>query len=130
MREAHLDDLLLNFLRGAHRVTLVNRGQVFEPLYAMRLKTPLVLIELGAGDTAPPTSLRDVAEGLSQLQHREPSSSQFVFRFHALSLLHGTKIAPLYLLRKKPKSTSRSSSAVSAARLIRGEPSNDPNHWC
>src|SRR5215211_4244931 len=65
----------------------------------------LVLVELGAGDTAPPTGLRDVTQSLSQLQHREPSLSQFLFRFHRISLLHATKIAPLYLLRKKIKST-------------------------
>src|SRR5919112_1997229 len=99
MREAHLDDLLLNFLRGAHRVTLVNRGQVFEPIYAMRLETTLVLIELGAGDPARPTSLGDVPEGLSQLQHREPSSSLFLFRCHARRNVQG---ADRSHLRSKP----------------------------
>ena len=77
-------------------------GRFFESLYAVRLKTPLVLVELGAGDPTSPASLGDVPEGLSQFQYRKSPSSQFVFRVHALLfLLHGAKIAPLKLLRKK-----------------------------
>lgn len=34
--------------------------QVFEPLHAVRLKTTLVLVELGTGDTAPAAGYRDV----------------------------------------------------------------------
>ena len=65
-------------------MALVHRREVFEPLYAVRLETPLVLVELGAGDAAPPTSLGDVPQGLGQLKHREPSPGQFRFCFHAL----------------------------------------------
>ena len=59
MREAHLDDLLLNLLEGAHRVTLMHGGQVFEPLYAEGLQATLILIDLGAADSTPSTSLQE-----------------------------------------------------------------------
>ena len=56
-------------------MTLMHWGQVQKPLYTVRLETTLVLVEPGAGDPTPPTSLGDVPESLGQLQHREPLAS-------------------------------------------------------
>ncbi len=88
--------------RGDHGVAFVNRGKGFEPLYPVRLDTPLVLVELGAEDSTSPANLGDVPEVLGQFQYPKPPSGQFLLRFYALLfLLHGAKKGPLKLLRQK-----------------------------
>jgi len=102
VRETQGNDLLLHLFWGGHGVALVYRREVFEPLYAVRLEAPLVLIELGAGDPTSPASLGDVSESLSQFQYRKSPSSQFVFRFHALLfLLHGAKDSTAQVVKEE-----------------------------
>ena len=51
---------------------LVNRRQVFQTNHPMRLKAPLVLVELGPRHASLPAGLGDVPQTLGQFQQAQP----------------------------------------------------------